>query len=239
MVKWQNSPLVGCVAIGFVLAGSLFVAKPMVKVTPGQLLLRASVPQATLQQFATTPNTNWQSTATIPQVLERKISSKTVVKPKSDVNTSHKKPSAQAIAAQQEVAKIQSKVKVSGASRSINSSEQGLIGFAKSLIGTPYVFGGNTTAGFDCSAFTKYVYARYGVSLPRTSFGQFDVGSAVSMSNLAPGDLVFFTTYQSGPSHVGIYVGGGNFIHASNSGVRVEALSGYYARRFVGARKIR
>ncbi|TGE31821.1 peptidoglycan endopeptidase [Desulfosporosinus sp. Sb-LF] len=111
---------------------------------------------------------------------------------------------------------------------------------ALSLQGTPYVFGGTTRSGFDCSSFTKYVYASSGISLPRTSYAQFASGVAVGRDNLQPGDLVFFTTYTTGASHVGIYMGGGRFVHASNpsSGVTTSSLSdSFYSSRYLGARR--
>ncbi|KGK91924.1 hydrolase [Desulfosporosinus sp. HMP52] len=110
---------------------------------------------------------------------------------------------------------------------------------AVSLQGTPYVFGGTTTKGFDCSGFTKYVYASSGISLPRTSYAQFASGTPVNKSNLQAGDLVFFSTYAKGASHVGIYIGGGRFVHASNpnSDVKISSLSdSFYSSRYLGAR---
>ncbi|WP_088226512.1 C40 family peptidase [Desulfosporosinus sp. FKB] len=121
-----------------------------------------------------------------------------------------------------------------------SSNNSSIVGRALSLEGTPYVFGGTTRSGFDCSGFTKYVYANSGISLPRTSYAQFASGSPVSKNDLQPGDLVFFTTYTSGASHVGIYMGGGRFIHASNpnSGIEVSSLGdSFYASRYLGARR--
>ncbi|RNC29064.1 MAG: D-gamma-glutamyl-meso-diaminopimelic acid endopeptidase CwlS [Candidatus Dichloromethanomonas elyunquensis] len=121
-----------------------------------------------------------------------------------------------------------------------SADSSGLVDFAESLVGTPYVFGGTTTAGFDCSGFTKYVFGHYGISLPRTSFAQFASGSAISRNELQPGDLVFFTTYSKGASHVGIYIGGGRFVHADNPRVDVTITSlndGYYSSRYLGARR--
>ncbi|MHB1651170.1 MAG: C40 family peptidase [Desulfitobacteriaceae bacterium] len=120
------------------------------------------------------------------------------------------------------------------------SDATGIVSRALSLQGIPYVFGGTSRNGFDCSGFTQYVYSNSGVSLPRTSYSQFGVGSAVSRDQLQPGDLVFFTTYTKGASHVGIYIGGGRFVHASDSGVRTTSLSeSYYASRYVGGRRPR
>ncbi|KLU61210.1 D-gamma-glutamyl-meso-diaminopimelic acid endopeptidase CwlS precursor [Peptococcaceae bacterium CEB3] len=120
------------------------------------------------------------------------------------------------------------------------SKATGLVDRALSLRGIPYVFGGTSRSGFDCSGFTQYVFATVGISLPRSSYAQFDVGSSVTRANLRPGDLVFFTTYARGPSHVGIYIGGGDFVQASDSGVRITRMSdSYYAHRFVGGRRVR
>ena len=117
------------------------------------------------------------------------------------------------------------------------SGNSGLVDNALSLVGVPYVFGGTSRSGFDCSGYTQYVFKGSGVSLPRTAAEQFNVGSSVSRDQLKSGDLVFFHTYTSGASHVGIYIGGGRFAHASNSGVAVSSLDeSYYAGRYLGAR---
>jgi len=123
---------------------------------------------------------------------------------------------------------------------SSGSSSSSLVNRALSLQGTSYVFGGTSQKGFDCSGFTKYVYAGSGISLPRTSYAQFSSGTAVSKNDLQSGDLVFFTTYAKGASHVGIYIGGGRFVHASNpsSGVKTSSLSdSFYSSRYLGARR--
>lgn len=110
---------------------------------------------------------------------------------------------------------------------------------AQKLIGTPYVFGGTTTNGFDCSGFTQYVFKGSGIDLPRTSYAQYGIGTAVSKDELQIGDLVFFATYDSGASHVGIYIGEENFIHAARSGIKITGLSdSYYNRRYLGARRV-
>lgn len=106
--------------------------------------------------------------------------------------------------------------------------------------GVPYVFGGNTPRGFDCSGYTKYVFAKAGITLPRLADEQYEVGQNVSRSNLRPGDLVFFETYEPGASHSGIYVGNGKFISATTSrGVAIADLdSGYWHERYLGARRV-
>jgi cell wall-associated NlpC family hydrolase len=104
----------------------------------------------------------------------------------------------------------------------------------------PYRNGGSDPSGFDCSGFVEYVFAQNGIALPRTVRDQFDVGQPVKPDDLQPGDLVFFTTVASGPSHVGIAIGGDQFVDAPSSRgeVRVDRLSAdYWARRFVGARR--
>ena len=115
---------------------------------------------------------------------------------------------------------------------------------ALSFLGYPYVYGGSSPKGFDCSGFTSYIYKQYGYSLNRTCSGQLDNGTPVAMSELQPGDLVIFKKYASSSgraSHVGIYIGGGEFIHASTAkvGVIINKLSdAYYTTGFVGGRRI-
>ena len=115
-----------------------------------------------------------------------------------------------------------------------------VIGTALSLRGAPYAWGGATPRGFDCSGFTHYVYAQHGVILPRVAAHQYRIGDAIAPQELQPGDLVFFSTIAPGPSHVGLVIGDGRFIHAPSErgSVRVENLSArYWERRYVGARR--
>jgi cell wall-associated NlpC family hydrolase len=106
------------------------------------------------------------------------------------------------------------------------------------FLGVPYVFGGTSTSGFDCSGFVQHVFAMLGIGLPRTADAQYDFGKP-AVGGPRPGDLVFFDTY-GGVSHVGIYLGKGQFVHASSShGVMVSHLSdSYWAARYVGAKRL-
>lgn len=103
-----------------------------------------------------------------------------------------------------------------------SASAQAVIAEAKKYLGVPYKWGGSTPSGFDCSGFTSYVYKKFGISLPRTSRAQQNVGTQVSLSNVQPGDLVF----MGKPAyHVGIYIGGGQYIHAPQTGDVVKIAS--------------
>ena len=115
-----------------------------------------------------------------------------------------------------------------------------IISTAQTFIGVPYVFGGTTPSGFDCSGYVQYVFKMHGLDIPRLADEQYNFGKAVTRSQLKAGDLVFFTTYTAGVSHCGIYIGDGKFLHASSSkGVKVDSLdSEYWKPRFIGARKV-
>lgn len=115
-----------------------------------------------------------------------------------------------------------------------------IVATGKKYLGVPYVFGGTTPKGFDCSGFLQYVFKQNGFNIPRLADEQYKLGKSAQTSQLEPGDLVFFSTYEPGASHCGIYVGDGNFMHASSSkGIRVDSLSNDYWRpRYLGGRKI-
>ncbi|ERK32100.1 C40 family peptidase [Clostridium intestinale] len=130
----------------------------------------------------------------------------------------------------------------SGGSLSRGSGGAGgnVVSYAYNFIGRPYVYGAAGPKSFDCSGLTMYVYSKFGYSLPHYTGSQFSMGSAVSRANLSAGDLVFFNTYGS-ISHVGIYIGGGDFIHAPSSGKNVTISSlndSYYSSRYAGGRRI-
>lgn len=121
-----------------------------------------------------------------------------------------------------------------------SATGQALIATGKQFMGVPYVWGGESPAGFDCSGFTQYVMKQNGITIPRTAAEQFSTGTPVEKANLAVGDLVFFTTYKAGASHVGFYMGNDQFLHASsaNSQVTISSLSEtYYTERYIGARR--
>lgn len=125
-------------------------------------------------------------------------------------------------------------------SRGTSSIGRRVVADSMQYLGVPYVFGGTTPSGFDCSGYVRYVFANAGIYLPRTADAQYECGYAVSTSELVPGDLVFFSTYEAGPSHVGIYLGDGNFINAaSSSGVSIASLySSYWGSCYIGARRV-
>jgi cell wall-associated NlpC family hydrolase len=110
---------------------------------------------------------------------------------------------------------------------------------ARSAIGTPYAYGGSTTAGFDCSGLVVWAFQKAGVSLPRTSFAQYGQGTAVSRANIQAGDLVFFNANGPGASHVGIATSNSTVISATTKGVMEHAISdSYWGSHYVGARRV-
>lgn len=117
-----------------------------------------------------------------------------------------------------------------------------MVGTALTLLGTPYVNGGSTPEGFDCSGLTQWVFAQHGIVLPRETQRQFQRGDAVDAGDIEAGDLVFFSTVARGASHVGIALDDDRFVHAPSSRgvVRIEhRSSAYWRTRYVGARRVR
>ncbi len=128
-------------------------------------------------------------------------------------------------------------------SPSLPSGQAGqILATARNLLGQPVVWGGaSPTQGFDCSGLVQYVYRQAGINLPRTADLQFLVGRTVSPAALQPGDLVYFTTYEPGASHVGIYIGGDKFIHTSFSQGIVaigDMRDNYFVQRYYGAKRV-
>lgn len=116
-----------------------------------------------------------------------------------------------------------------------------LVSTALQFRGTPYRNGGGDPFGFDCSGFAQFVFALHQIALPREVRDQFRAGRAVDLSDLTPGDLLFFSTTEPGASHVAIAVGADEFVHAPSSAgvVRVEHLSTrYWSQRYLGARRV-
>ncbi|MBP1748558.1 MAG: cell wall-associated hydrolase [Deltaproteobacteria bacterium] len=127
-----------------------------------------------------------------------------------------------------------------------NDEKYMLVKVAKSFMGAPYKYGGNTLRGLDCSAYVKKIYEIFDVQLPRSAREQYTAGTKIGRSDLAAGDLVFFKTrrYAKYPTHVGIFIGDGNFIHASSGkgklGVKIDSLSSdYYSRAYIGGTRIK
>ena len=126
------------------------------------------------------------------------------------------------------------------ASYNVSTQRASVLNYAAQFLGVPYVYGGSTPSGFDCSGFTSYVFKNTVGSIPRVAQAQYDATTRVSLENLLPGDLVFFGSSAYSISHVGIYVGSNQFIHAPHTGevVKYESLTGTYATRFQGGGRV-
>jgi len=123
----------------------------------------------------------------------------------------------------------------------LSSAKERVLAKAKEFLGTPYGFGNKDSVQTDCSGFTQQVYKQFGVTLPRSAAEQARLGTDVDANDLQVGDLLFYQTYKSEPSHVAIYAGEGQIIHASyrNKRVQYDAIDkGYYKQRFMYAKRL-
>lgn len=125
-----------------------------------------------------------------------------------------------------------------GAVNDLDLTANSIIEYAKQFIGTPYLWGGTTPNGFDCSGFIMYVYKKNGINIPRTVIDIWNYGNSVN--ELQVGDFVFFETYKKGPSHLGIYLGNDQFLHAgTSSGVTISDINtNYWSSKYLGAKRI-
>lgn len=182
---------------------------------------------------------NYRSVLNNPNVsaaAKRFISQATGLSPSVSANVNTSQNSGSAVSVSQSTSK---------GSQPENTAQTGasgnkIVDTAKKYLGTPYVWGGASPSGFDCSGLMQYVYAQNGIKIPRVSQDQFKSGSAVKSGNLAPGDLVFFKGYTKdaqNPGHVGMYIGDGKYIQAPKTGdvVKVSSLSD--RSDYVGARR--
>lgn len=138
-------------------------------------------------------------------------------------------------------AKLKASANYIGSTSYTASTAEKIVSTAKKYIGVPYVWGGESPSGFDCSGLVQYVFKQNGISLNRTVSTQYKQGYSISKANLQPGDLVFFqNTYTTGLSHIGIYIGNDQFIHASSSkGVTISSLSNsYWSSHYHSARRV-
>jgi cell wall-associated NlpC family hydrolase len=200
-----------------------------VKTAPVKSSIPATNKNTTLSSNKPSAKTSNTSTAAKPKTTSTRTSTATKTKAVSNTATASKTST-----------RTSTTTSSRGTVSQTSSRASAVISTAKNYMGVPYVWGGTTPDGFDCSGFTQYVFGKNGISLPRTAAEQYQVGTSLSKSSLRAGDLVFFTTYKAGASHLGIYLGDGNFIHASSSkGVTISSLSNvYYSSHYIGARRI-
>jgi len=158
---------------------------------------------------------------------KKDISAQQIIEPKVSVNKSITK-----------ISEIRKSTPTYSPSRGATTvSQDAIIAYASNFLGTPYLWGGTTPSGFDCSGFTQYVYAHFGIFIGRTTFDQINNGVQVSRDNLQPGDLVFFGTFAN-PHHMGMYIGDNNYIHAPHTGdvIKISTLG---RNDYVTARRVK
>ncbi len=148
--------------------------------------------------------------------------------------TDHRDGSGDAVTAQ-----LFSNIQAAAATARNEALGQRIVEKAKTYLGTPYVWGGTSPSGFDCSGFVQYVFKEFGIALPRIAAAQATVGIRVKKADLQLGDLVFFDT-MGGISHVGIYIGNGNFIDEASTKVEIDCINNpyYWKSRYVTARNV-
>lgn len=200
--------------------------------------LENGIASLNVQQDAEKSDVETSSTITVeaPKAEEPKATPVPPVKPASSTTSAAaKKP------AEVKIASRSSNVKPTPTAKASSRGSQ-VVSAAKELLGKPYTYGAEGPSSFDCSGLTLYVANKFGLSLPHSAKSQSTMGKYVEKSGLQPGDFVFFTTNGKGSvSHVGIYVGGGSFIHAPESGKAVSITSmssGYYSGRYITARRL-
>ncbi|MCB2338721.1 C40 family peptidase [Clostridium estertheticum] len=174
------------------------------------------------------------------EIVAKELQNKLITENKSNKNISAQiiEPQVSVNKSLTKISKLRKSVPTYTPSRGGATVSQGaIVAYASNFLGTPYLWGGTTPSGFDCSGFTQYVYAHFGISVGRTTFDQINDGVEVSRDNLQPGDLVFFGSFAN-PHHMGMYIGDNNYIHAPHTGdvIKISALG---RNDYVTARRVK
>ncbi|MBU3074914.1 C40 family peptidase [Clostridium estertheticum] len=174
------------------------------------------------------------------EIVAKELQNKLITENKSNKNISAQiiEPQVSVNKSLTKISKLKKSVPAYTPSRGGATVSQGaIVAYASNFLGTPYLWGGTTPSGFDCSGFTQYVYAHFGISVGRTTFDQINDGVEVSRDNLQPGDLVFFGSFAN-PHHMGMYIGDNNYIHAPHTGdvIKISALG---RNDYVTARRVK